>query len=132
MRDINLTSLKSQRRSRRPLLLVGLLCVVFASLILIVVLFTKPEVKRPQFVEERVRLPMKSIEKEGEPRIPGVVEEEGMAGKPLEGGILEEEKPIVSESPGGETIGRWNTGGRKADCLRVPGALDRNSEKWGR
>jgi cell division septation protein DedD len=99
MRDINLGPLRSQRRSRRPLFLVGLLCVVFASLVLIVVLFTKPEVKRPQFVEERVRLPMKSIEKEGEPRIPGVVEEEGMEEKPLEGGILDEEKPIVSESP---------------------------------
>ena len=99
MRDINLVSLRSPKRSRRPLLLVGLLCIVFGSLMLTVVLFMKPEVKRPQLVGDRIRLPITSIQKKEELRIPGVVEEEGVEKKPLEGGILEEEKPIVSESP---------------------------------
>ena len=99
MRDINLASLRNHKRSRRSFLLIGLLCIVFGSLVLTAVLFMKPEVKRPQLVGERIRLPITSIEKEEEPRIPGVVEEERMEEKPLEGGILEEEKPIVSESP---------------------------------
>jgi hypothetical protein len=99
MRNINLGSLRSQERSKRSLLLIGFLCVVFGSLALAVALFMKPEAQRPQFVGKRIRLPIMSVEKEEGPRIPGIVEEEGMEEKPLEGGILEKEKPIVSESP---------------------------------
>jgi cell division septation protein DedD len=99
MKDINLASLRRQKQSRGPLLLVGLLCVVLGSLVLTVVLCMKSEVKRPQLVGERIRLPITSIEKEEEPPIPGFAEQEGMEEKPLEGRILEEEKPIVSGSP---------------------------------
>ena len=40
-----------------------------------------------------------AIKKEEEPRIPGIVEKEGMEEKPLQSGILEGKKPIVSEPP---------------------------------
>ena len=99
MRNMNLASLRSTRRSRRLLLLVGLLCVVFGSLVLTVVLLTKPEGKRPQLGSGRIRVPITSVQKEEELKIPGVVKEEGEEEKSLEGGIPEEEKPIVSESP---------------------------------
>lgn len=97
MRDINLAPLGSEKRSKRVLLLVGLFCVVFGFLMLTVVLFMKPEVKRPQLVGKRIRLPITSIEKKEQPPIPGAVEEERMEEKPLEGRKLKEEKPIVSE-----------------------------------
>jgi len=99
MRDINLASLRSQERSRGSLILIGLLCVVFGSLALVFALFMKPEVQRPQFVGERIRLPITSVEKQEGPRNSGIVREGGMEEKPLGGGILEEEKPIGSEPP---------------------------------
>ena len=97
MRDINLAPLGSEKRSKRVLLLVGLFCVVFGFSMLTVVLFMKPEVKRPQLVGKRIRLPITSIEKKEHPPIPGAVEEERMEEKPLEGRKLKEEKLIVSE-----------------------------------
>ncbi len=89
------------RLYKQPLLLVGPLCIFFGSLslILMVVLFMKPEDKRPQLVGERIRLPITSIEKKEEPPIPGVVGNKGVEEKPLEGGMPEEEKPIVSKPP---------------------------------
>jgi cell division septation protein DedD len=99
MRNMNLASLRSPRRSRRLLLLVGLLCVVFGSLVLAVVLFMRPEGERPQLVSKRIRVPITSVQEEEELKIPGVVKEEGVEEKSLEGGIPEEGKPIVSESP---------------------------------
>ena len=59
----------------------------------------KPEGKRPQSVSRQIRIPITSVQKEEELKIPGVVKEEGVEEKSLEGGIPEEEKPIVSESP---------------------------------
>lgn len=98
MRNINLAFERSQRRSGRFLVLAGLLFVVLGSLMLTVVLFMKPEVKRPESLGDRIRLPIPSIEKEGEPGISGIVEKEDKGEKPLEGGILGEEKPIVPEA----------------------------------
>ncbi len=97
MRDINLAPFRSRKRSSRSFLLIGLFSVVFGSLVLMVVFFMKPEVKRPQLVGERIRLPIKSIEKDEEHRIPGFVEQERVVQRSLEGAILEEEKPIASE-----------------------------------
>lgn len=99
MRNMNLASLRSPRRSRRPLLLVGILCLVVGSFVLAAVLFMKPEGKRPQLVSVRIRRPITSVQKEEELKIPGVVKEEGVEEKSLEGGMPEEGKPIVSESP---------------------------------
>jgi len=77
----------------------------------------RAEVKRPQFVGEPIRLPIPSIEKEEEPRIPEVVEKGDMEEKPLEGGILEEEKRIVSE-PGESSTDTQESGvGKKVFIL---------------
>jgi len=99
MWNINLAPSRRQKPSRRLLILVCLFCLVFGSLVLTAVLFINPEAKRPQLVGERIRLPITSNKKEGKPRIPGIVEEEGIEEKPLQGGILEGKKPIVSEPP---------------------------------
>jgi ketosteroid isomerase-like protein len=85
--------------SMRPLLLVGIICVVFGVLILAVTFFMKPEVKRPQIVAQRVRLPIVSIKRGEEPTIPGVVGNKGVEKKLLEGSMPEEEKPILSKGP---------------------------------
>jgi cell division septation protein DedD len=117
MRNMNLGSLRSPRRSRRLLLLVGLLCVVFGSLVLTVVLFMKPEGKRPQLVGGRIRVPITSVQKEEELKIPGVVKEEGEEEKSLEGGIPEEGKPIVSESPESSMVIEESGVGKKVFIL---------------
>jgi len=83
------------RRPRRSLLLVGLLCVVFGALWLMVVFFMNPEIKKPQIVA--VRLPIASIERGEDHTIPGVVRNKGLEEKPLESRMPEEEKPIVSK-----------------------------------
>jgi hypothetical protein len=95
------------RWSRRFLLLVGLLCIVFGSmsLILMGVLFMKPEMEKPQIVAERVRLPISSIEREEDRTIPGAVRNKGMEEKPLEGGMSGQEKPTVSKAPESSMVG---------------------------
>lgn len=131
MRDINLTFLRSQKRSRRLLLLAGLLFVVLGTLMLTGVLFMRPEVKRPQFVGERIRLPIPSIEKEEEPRIPGVVEKGDMEEKLLEGGILEEEKRIVSEPAESSTDTQESAVGKKVFILAETEAPKEEKEVTG-
>ena len=129
MRDINLASLRNQKWLKRFLLIIGLLCVVFGSLVLTFALFMKPEVQRPQFVGERIRLPITSVEKEEGPRIPGVVEEDGMEERPLEGGILEEEKPIVLEPPEPSImIEEREVGNKKVFILTEKEASDEEKE----
>lgn len=127
MRDVNLASLRSQERSRRSLLLLGLICVVFGSLALVFALFMKPGIQRPQSVGKRVRLPIMSIEEEG-PRIPGTVEEGGVEEKPLEGGILEEGKLISSESPVPSMVIQENGGSKKGLILGEKEASDEEQE----
>jgi len=94
-----LASLKRQRRSRRSLQLVVLLFVVFGVLLLAVIFFMKPEVKRSQIVAQRERRPISSIDTREESTIPWTTGEMGMDEKPVEGGTPEEEKPIVSKPP---------------------------------
>lgn len=84
--------------SRRSLLLVGLSCIVFGVLFK-VILFMKPEEKRPQIVAERIKRSISPIEREEESTISGAVERKGTEEKPSEGRIPEEEKPIVSKPP---------------------------------
>ena len=128
MRDVNLASLRSQERSRRSLLLIGLICVVFGSLALVFALFMKPGAQRPQSVGKRIRLPIMSVEKEEWPRIPGIVEEGGMEEKPLEGGILEEGKPISSESPVPSMVIQENGVNKKVLILGEKEASDEEQE----
>ncbi len=90
-------SSKRQKWSRRPLLLIGLLCVVLAALQLAIISFMKPKVKRAQLVGARIRLPITSIEREEGPTILGVVGRKGMEEKSSEGGTLEHEEPVVSK-----------------------------------
>ena len=117
MRNINLGFLRSQKRSGRFLVVAGLLFVVLGALMLTIVLFMKPEATKSRFAGERIRLPIASVEKEGEPRVPGVVEREDMEEKPSEGGILEEEKPIVSEPADSSTDTQESGAGKKVFLL---------------
>jgi len=113
-----LDSGKRLRWPRPSLILIVFLC-VFGVFVLTVVLFMKPEVKRPKFVSERVRLPITSIEREGEPRIPGITEKEGIEEEPIEGEIVGKQKLVVSELPEPPTtIEEREAGNKKVFILR--------------
>ncbi len=95
-------SLKRQRRSRRSLIFVALLCFGLGILVLVVFFVMKPEVKKPQIVAKRMKRPIPPFEKGETPAIPGAVGEKGEEEKPLEGAMPEVEKPSVpkpSETP---------------------------------
>jgi cell division protein FtsN len=109
-----LDSAKKQRRSRRLLIFVALLCVVLGFFLLTIMFLMKPEERNTQLVGAQVRFPIKFIEKEGEPKTSGVVAEEAMGEKPLEGSLPQEEEPIASEPSGPSTIiGERQIGSKK-------------------
>jgi len=90
-------SLKRQRRSRRSLKLVVFLFVVFGVLLLAVIFFMKPEVRRSQIVAKRIKPSIESTERERESMIPGIGERKEMEEKPPGEALPEGEKSIVPE-----------------------------------
>lgn len=94
-----LAYLKRQRRSKRSLLFVALLCLGLGILVLAFFFFMKPEVKRPQIVWERIRLPIPSVERKEEPMAPGIVGKREGEEKLTEGGKPEGEKPSLPKPP---------------------------------
>jgi cell division septation protein DedD len=92
-------SLKRQRRSKRSLMFVALLCFGLGILVLAAFFFMRPEVREPQIVAKRMKRRIPSVERTKEPAIPEPVEKEGIEGKPLEGGIPEVERPSVPKVP---------------------------------
>lgn len=99
-----LDSTKKQRRSGRLLIFVAFLCVVFGVFLLAIMFLMKHEGRNTVLVGAQVRFPIKFIEKEDEPKISGVVAEEAMGEKPLEGSLPQEEDPIALEPSGPSTI----------------------------
>jgi cell division septation protein DedD len=91
--------LKRQRRSRRSLIFVVLLCLGLGILVLAIFRVMEPEVKKPQIVAKRMKRPIPSIEGEEGPAISGAAGEQGKEEKPLEGGMLEVEKQSVPKLP---------------------------------
>jgi len=94
-----LASLKRQRRSRRSFIFVALLCFGLGILVLAIFSLMKPEVKKPQIVAKRMKARIPPIEGEEGRAIPGGVGEKRMEEKPLEGGLLEMEKPSLPKLP---------------------------------
>ena len=94
-----LASLKRQRRSRRSLILVALLCFGLAILVLAVFFVLKPEVRKPQIVANRMKRPIPSVEGEEEQTIPRAFGNKGREEKPSEVGIPEGGKPSVPKPP---------------------------------
>jgi cell division septation protein DedD len=92
-------SLKRQRRSRRSLIFVALLCFGLGLLVLAILFVMKPEVKQAPIVASRMKRRIPSIEREEGPVIPGAVGREGKEEKLLEGAIPEAEKPGVPKVP---------------------------------
>jgi len=86
-----MASLKRQKRSKRSLMFIALLCIGLGILVLVVFFFMRPEIRKPQIVAKRMKRPIPAAEKEEKRTIPGVVEEE----KVPEGGIPEKEKPKI-------------------------------------
>ena len=101
-----LASLKRQRRSRRSLIFVALLCLGLGILVLAIFRVMKPEVKKPQIVAKRMKRTIPPIEREEGPAIPEAVGKKGEEEKPLEGGIPEVEKPSVSKPPEAPLVSR--------------------------
>ena len=104
-------SAKVQWGSRRLLKLAALFCVIFGFFLLAIIFLMRPEGRNTQFLATQVRLVIKPIGKEDEPKISRVVVEEAMGEKLLEGTLQQGEEPIVSGFPGpsmtteGEQIG---------------------------
>ena len=94
-----LASLKIQRRSKRSLYFVVLLCLVLGILVLAFFFVMKPGVKRPQIVWERIRFPIPSVERREEPMAPGIVGKREGEEKLTEGGKPDGEKPSLPKPP---------------------------------
>ncbi len=92
-----LASMRRQRRSRRSLMFVALLCVGLGILVLVFFFFMRPEIRKPQIVAKRMKRPIPTVEREGKPAIPAAVEREGAEGKVPASGLPEKEKQVVSE-----------------------------------
>jgi hypothetical protein len=88
-----LASLKRQRRSKRSLMLVALLCLGMGIVVLAVFFFMKPEVRKPRIVAKRMKRPIPPVERTTEP-VAGKKEGEE---KPSEGTMPEGEKPSGPE-----------------------------------
>ena len=87
-----IASLKRQKRSKRSLIFIALLCIGLGVLVLVVFFFMRPEVRKPQIVAKRMKRPIPAAETEEKRTVPGAVGEE----KVPEAGTLEKEKPAVS------------------------------------
>lgn len=90
-------SMRRQKWSKRSLILVLLLCVVFGVLLLVVISFMKPEEKRPQIVDKRIKPSIDTIEREKESTISGVVGRKETEEKPVGEALPEGEKSIVAK-----------------------------------
>jgi cell division septation protein DedD len=88
-----LASLKRQRRSKRSLMLVALLCLGMGIVVLAFFFFMKPEVRKPRIVAKRMKRPIPPVERKTEPVVGNKEGEE----KPSEGTMPEGEKPSRPE-----------------------------------
>jgi cell division septation protein DedD len=89
-----LASMRRQRRSRRSLMFVALICAGLGVLVLVFFFFMRPEVRKPQIVAKRMKRPIPTVEKEGKTTVPGAVEGEGKASTSE---IPGKEKQVASE-----------------------------------
>ena len=85
--------------AKRYLVLISLSFVVLGSLMLTVLVLTKPWVKKPQIIRQRMRRPVPSIERKEEPTIPMGVETKRMEKEPL----LEAGTEAYRKTPAEET-----------------------------
>lgn len=90
-------SMTRPKWSKRSLILVLLLCVVFGVLLLVVISFMKPEEKRPQIVDKRIKPSIETIEREKESTISGIVGRKETEEKPVGEALPEGEKSIVAK-----------------------------------
>ena len=94
-----LASLKSQRRSKRSLLFVALLCLGLGILVLAVFFTMEPAGEKPQIVAKHIRRPIGSVERREEPMVPGIVGK-GEGEEQLPEGVKPQgERPSVSNLP---------------------------------
>jgi len=84
--------------SRRFLFFISLFCIIFGTLMLTVVAFTKPWVKKPRIAAKPIRRPIQSTEREEGLSIQGVIENKEIGENAMESSIREEEKHQSSKS----------------------------------
>jgi cell division septation protein DedD len=89
-----LASMRRQRRSRRSLMFVALICAGLGVLVLVFFFFMRPEVRKPQIVAKRMKRPIPTVEKEEKTTVPAAVEGKGKASTSE---IPEKEKQVASE-----------------------------------
>ena len=93
----NHTPLESQRRSKRSLMRLVLICVGCVILVLAVFFILKPERKEPQIFDQRIKYPLASVERQEKPAMPGAVEEKEREEEALKGAVVEVEGPEIKE-----------------------------------
>jgi cell division septation protein DedD len=92
-----LASLKRQRRSKRSLMFVALLCLGMGIVVLAIFFFMKPEVRKPRIVAKRMKRPIPPVERKTEPTVSPLLGKKEGEEKPSEGTIPQGEKPSTSE-----------------------------------
>jgi cell division septation protein DedD len=126
-----LASLKRQRRSKRSLILVTLLCFGLGILVVAAFFLMKPEVRKPQIVAKRMKRPIPPNEREEEPKILGAVEKKEGGEKPLEGGISEEEKLNVPKPPETPLVSRERSAEKKVIIIGGTEVLEGEEREKG-
>jgi cell division septation protein DedD len=120
-------SLTKQRRSKRSLMWVALLCLGLGILVLVVFFVMKPEVRKPQIVAKRMKRPIPSVEREEKPTIPTTVGEEAKERELSEGGVPKVEKPAPAKLP--ETLPVGREGGAEKKVVGTGGTELPEKEK---
>jgi len=121
-------SLTKQRRSKRSLMMVALLCLGLGILVLVVLFFVmKPEVRKPQIVAKRMKGPIPSVEREEKPTIPATIAEEAKERELSEGSVPKVEKPALPKLPEALPVGREGVAKKKVvgiEGTELPGGKE--------
>jgi ketosteroid isomerase-like protein len=118
--------------SRRSLFLISLFFVVLGSFMLTVLVFTKPWVKRPQIVRERLKRPVPSIERKEGPTIPMAVETKRLEEKQFVTGTEEYGKTLLEETGYRDAVFRREIVERDTTVMEekpAPSEVQESSEK---
>ena len=118
--------------SKHLLLLISLFFVVLGSLMLTVLVLTRPWVKRPQIVSQRMKRPVPPVERKEEPAIRMAVETKRMEKEPLEAGTEEYGKTPAEETEYRDAVFRREIVESDTDVMKKKPAPSEIQESSGK
>ena len=125
-----LASLEIQRRSKRSLFFVALLCLGFGIFVLAFFFVMKPEGDKSQIVAKPIRLPIPSVERTEETMALGIVGMREGEEKLLEGDKTDGEKPSLLIPPEAPLMSR--EGGTEEKAVIIAGTEIPKSDEGGK